>query len=177
MKPSPSSAVRARYGVSTVSWNPEPCSAFDTAVLYAIPYRISSWWRHQMETSSALLALCEENPPVTSAFPSQRPVMWSFDGFFDLRLNIQLSKQSRHQWFGTPSRSLRHYNDVISYHIRQIQLYHACWWFGNVRSQAILQFGQVIGPPGKISQGARWNSRLLTLIPSPRNPCFWLYFF
>ena len=32
------------------------------------------WWRHQMEIFSALLALCEGNPPVTGGFPSQRPV-------------------------------------------------------------------------------------------------------
>ena len=37
-----------------------------------------------METFSALLALCEGNPPVTSGFPSQRPVAQSFDIFFDL---------------------------------------------------------------------------------------------
>ena len=28
----------------------------------------SSWWRHQMEALSALLALCEGNPPVTGGF-------------------------------------------------------------------------------------------------------------
>ena len=32
------------------------------------------WWRHQMETFSALLILCAGNLPVTSEFPSQRPV-------------------------------------------------------------------------------------------------------
>ena len=36
-------------------------------------------WRFQMETFSALLALCEGNPPVTVGLPSQRPVMRSFD--------------------------------------------------------------------------------------------------
>ena len=61
-----------------------------------------SWWRHQMENFSALLALCEGNPPVTGGFPSQRPVTRSFDVFFDQRLN----KQSRRWWFGAPSRSL-----------------------------------------------------------------------
>ena len=38
-------------------------------------------WRHQMETFSALLALCEGNPPVTGGFPSQRPVTRSFEVF------------------------------------------------------------------------------------------------
>ena len=42
------------------------------------------WWRHQMETISEQLALCEENPPVTGGFPSQRPVTRNFDIFFDL---------------------------------------------------------------------------------------------
>ena len=31
------------------------------------------WWRHQMGTFSALLALCEGNPSVTGGFPSQGP--------------------------------------------------------------------------------------------------------
>ena len=59
-----------------------------------------------METFSALLALCEGNPPGTSRFPSQKPVTRSFDIFFDLRRNKRLSKQSRRRWFETPSRSL-----------------------------------------------------------------------
>ena len=45
-----------------------------------------SWWRHQMETFSALLALCAGNSPVTVEFPAQRPVTRSFDVFLDLRL-------------------------------------------------------------------------------------------
>ena len=57
-----------------------------------------SWWRHQMKTFSALLALRVENSPVTGEFPSQRPVTRSFDVLFDLRLNKQLSKQSRSLW-------------------------------------------------------------------------------
>ena len=60
-----------------------------------------SWRRHQMETCSALLVLREGNPPATGGFPSQRPVTWSFDVFFDLRLNIRLSKQSWGWWFET----------------------------------------------------------------------------
>ena len=70
-----------------------------------------AWWRHQMDTFSALLALCAGNSPVTGEFPAQRPVTRSFDGFFDLRLNKQLCKQSWGWWFETPSRSLCHYND------------------------------------------------------------------
>ena len=74
-----------------------------------------SCWRHQMETFSALLALCAGNSHVTREFTSQRAVTLSFDVFFDLRLNKRLSKQSRRRWFKTLSSSLwRHCNDVRS---------------------------------------------------------------
>ena len=69
------------------------------------------WWRHQMETFSALLALCAGTSPVTGELPSRRPVRRSFHAFFDLRLNKRLGKQSTHRWFETPSRSLwSHFN-------------------------------------------------------------------
>ena len=71
-----------------------------------------TWWRHQMETFFALLAICAGNPPVTGEFLSQRPVTRSFDVFFDLRLNKRLSKQSWGWWFETPSRSLWHHCNV-----------------------------------------------------------------
>ena len=74
---------------------------------------VLSWWRHQMETFPALLAICAGNSPV----PAQRPVKRSFDVFFDLRLNKRLSKQSWSWWFETLSRPLwRHRNG------------HS-WWF------------------------------------------------
>ena len=63
-----------------------------------------SWWRHQMETFSALLALCAGNSLVTGKFPTQRPVARRFDVFFDLRMKTRLSKQSRGWWFETLSR-------------------------------------------------------------------------
>ena len=75
----------------------------------------SAWWRHQMETSSALLALCAGNSPATGEFPTQRPVSRSFDLYFDLRPNKQLSKQSWGRWFETLSRPLwRHRNGTRS---------------------------------------------------------------
>ena len=36
-----------------------------------------SWWRHQMQTFSALLAICEGNPPVTGCFRSRGSLMFS----------------------------------------------------------------------------------------------------
>ena len=73
--------------------------------------QIVTWWRHQIETFFALLALCAGNPPFTGEFPSQRPVTRTFDIFFDLRPNKRLSKQSWGWWFEAPSRPLcRHCN-------------------------------------------------------------------
>ena len=80
-----------------------------------------SWWRHQMETFSALLAICAGNSPVTGECPTQRPVMRSFDVFFDLRLNKWLSKHSWGWWFETPSYPLWHHCNA--YYIVMLK-----WW-------------------------------------------------
>ena len=70
-----------------------------------------SWLRHQMETFSALLAICAGNSPVSGEVPAQRPVTRIFDVFFDLRLNKPMSKQWWGWWFETLSRPLwRHCN-------------------------------------------------------------------
>ena len=71
--------------------------------------KISAWPHHQMETFSALLVLYTGNSPVTSEFPSQRPVTRSFDVIFDLLLNKRFSKQSWGWWFEMPSCSLWHH--------------------------------------------------------------------
>ena len=44
---------------------------------------LTPWWRHQMETFSALLAICAGNSPVTGELPTQRPVTRSFDVYFE----------------------------------------------------------------------------------------------
>ena len=64
-----------------------------------------------METFSVLLALCAGNSPVTDEFPSQRPVTWSFDVFFDLHLNKGLSKQSCEA--GDLRRHHAHYDVIV----------------------------------------------------------------
>ena len=79
---------------------------------------LASWeYRSNMETFSALQALCAGNSPVIGEIPAQRRVTRSFDVFFDLRLNKHLSKQSWGWWFETPSRPLwRHCNDLVWEH-------------------------------------------------------------
>ena len=75
--------------------------------------QVITWWRHQMETFSALLALCAGNSPVPGEFPPQRSVTRSFDVIFDLHRNKRLSKQSWGWWFETLPRLLRrHSNDM-----------------------------------------------------------------
>ena len=78
-----------------------------------------TWWRHQMETFSALLALCAGNSPVPSEFPAQRPVTRSVDVFYDLHLSKRLSKQSWGWWLETPWRPLwRQCNEHGAFGIR-----------------------------------------------------------
>ena len=74
---------------------------------------VRAWWHHQMETFATSLAICAGNYPVTGESPSQRPVTWSFDGVFDLRLNKQLSKQSWGWWFDMQLRPLWQLHDFL----------------------------------------------------------------
>ena len=93
-----------------------------------------TWWRHQMETLSALLATCVGNSPASAEFPAQRPVTRSFDVFFDLCLNKRPRKQSRGWWFETLSRPLwRHCNDQQTYCIK---------WSITVYGMAFCQIGE-----------------------------------
>ena len=76
-----------------------------------------------MEIFSALIALGVGNSMVTGEFLAQRPMMRSFDVFFDLLLYTRLSKQSWDWWSDTPSCSLwRHCHYIDS----------ACWRLGSI---------------------------------------------
>ena len=66
----------------------------------------SSWSRHQMETLSTLLAFVSGNHRSPGKSPRTKASDAELWFFIDLRLNKRLSKQSRHRWFETPSRSL-----------------------------------------------------------------------
>ena len=69
-----------------------------------------TWWRHHMETFSALLAPCAGNSPVIGEFPAPRPVTRRLVVFFDLHLNKRLSKQWWGWWFETP---YAHYDVIV----------------------------------------------------------------
>ena len=103
----PSGADRTQVGLMFAPW------ALLSGDFMGKPYNLccfTSWWRHQMETFSALLAICAGSSPVPAEFPGQRPVTRSFDVFFDLRLNKRLSKQ----WWAGDLRRYRGYYDVIA---------------------------------------------------------------
>ena len=93
-----------------------------TGIIRTLGFQCNAWWRHQMKTFSALLALCAGNSPVSGEFPAQRPVTRSFGVVFDLRLIKRLSKHSRGWWFETLSRPLwRHCNGKWN------QLFNIAW--------------------------------------------------
>ena len=72
----------------------------------------NSFWRHQMETFSASLAICAGNSPVPGEFPAQRPVALSFDVFFDMHPNKWLCKRWWGWWFEAPSCPLWRHRSV-----------------------------------------------------------------
>ena len=87
------------------------------------------------------------NSLVTSEFHAQRPVMRSFDIFFDLRLNKRLSQQSGGWWFEMPSHPLWRYCNG----------YFMTWWHHGMERLSILLTiceGNPLGNSGFPSQRA-----------------------
>ena len=129
------------------------------------------WWRHQMKAFSALLALCARNSPVTGEFPSQRPVARGFDVFFDLLLNIRLSKQSRRRWFETHLRLLWRQCNTLKDCAVPIHMCYVAWpriWdevTGRLRPKCDLYCGKDIQ-----RFSSSWKSRALC----PRPVHLWL---
>ena len=90
---------------------------------------LNTWWRNQMETYFALLDLCVGHSPVVGEFPSQRPMMRSFDVFCRLHPHKRLSKQLIRRWFEVSWRSLkRHCNGVPVCYIRKTGIRRYWTW-------------------------------------------------
>ena len=113
----------------------------------------SSWWRHQMETFSALLALCAGNSPVSGEFPAQRPVTRSFGVFFDLHLIKRLSKHSRGWWFET----------------LWSPLWCHCYVLGKIHLQTHKKYINIVHSSNKVV------FRNTTLEAAPERKGYWLY--
>ena len=111
-----------------------------------------SWWRHQMETFSASLAICVGNSPVIGEFPAQRPVTRSLDVFFDLRLNKRLSEQSWGWWFETSVRPLWRHSKGSFW---SSDTYCPKWHYNMEATSVLLAFCKEIRPvtDGFLSQG------------------------
>ena len=71
-----------------------------------------SWWRHRMGTFLRNWPFVRgiHRSPVNSLHKGQ----WSFDVFFDLRMNKRLSKQSWGWWFEMPSHPLWRHCNVLN---------------------------------------------------------------
>ena len=65
----------------------------------ALPRR---WWRHDIGTSSAILALCVGNPPAIVESSLEVPELCSFKVLCGSSTNKPLHKQSSCHWFETP---------------------------------------------------------------------------
>ena len=70
------------------------------------PVIVVTWWRHQMEILSALLALCEGNPFVTGGFPSQ----WASDAELWCFLWSTPEKRAHNPEAGDSRRHHAHYD-------------------------------------------------------------------
>ena len=91
-------------------WLISKCDKVPIMCIYCMHDDVIKWKPFPM-----LLAICAGNSPVPGEFPTQRPVTWSFDVFFDLPPNKQLSKQWWGWWFGTQSCLLWHHNNGLSF--------------------------------------------------------------
>ena len=100
------------------------CVEAQWSLCYYIPSDHKFLFSFNMMTSSNGNVFCVTGPlcgeftgqrwiPLASEFPSQRPVMQSFDDFFDLRLNKRLSKQSWGWGFEMPLYPLWHHRNDL----------------------------------------------------------------
>ena len=103
-------------------------------------------WRHQIETFSALLALCEGNPPITGGFPSQRPVTRNFDVFIAWTLYWASNRNARDL-----KRHRAHYDATV-----MVKKYHCTSYDAIYRDGfgALLSWNvTLVDPDGNISFG------------------------
>ena len=86
-----------------------------------------AWWRHQIETFSAVLAICAGNSPVPGEFPAQRPVTRSL--MFSL-ICVWINGWVNNSEAGDLRRHRAHY-DVIVMDFSWRQLPSAFWFNPN----------------------------------------------
>ena len=89
-------------------------------------YRSNSWWRHQLETFSAIQAFCVGHSPATGEFPAQRPMTRSFDVFYDLGLNKCLTNNRE---AGDLRRPRTHYTGIVMWGTDYFVAAHPQPWY------------------------------------------------
>ena len=83
---------------SCYSWM-NSCALYITGVhSFRCSHSLGTWWRHQMDTFSVLLALCTGNSPVTGEVSSQGQVTRSLDFFICTLTHNQVNNRSPVIW-------------------------------------------------------------------------------
>ena len=77
---------------------------------FALHQITNTWWRHQMETYSASLAICSGKSPLPGEFPAQRPVTQSFD--FSL-VCVRINGWVNNRETGDLRRHRAHYDVIV----------------------------------------------------------------
>ena len=89
---------------------------------------VISWWRHQMETFSAVLVICAGNSPVTDEFPTQRPVTRSFDVSL---ICAWMNGWANNRETGDLTRHRAHYDVTVMFTPHGL---HVIWRWRNIHS-------------------------------------------
>ena len=103
------------------------------------------WWRHHMETLSALLAFCGRNPPVTDGFPSQS--QWRGALMFSL-IYVLTNGWANNRDAGDVRRHRAHHDVIVMFHtfinIRNLEKRHCFEYDVIVGQNRVLFYKSVI---------------------------------
>ena len=136
------------------------CLKFGIFLKVSCIVQIYAWFscivRNHHNGSHANHALCDEIPPVTSAFPSKAPVMGSFDAFFVDYLDELLIKQSIFWWFETswlPCNVIISMLKLVGWDMR-LSIKQSAWFWGCTGYRHV--FSKVSLQRGRISSSSSW---------------------
>ena len=92
---------------------------------FKLPITDNPWWRHQMETFSALLAFCAGNSPVPVNSPHKGQWRGALMFFLVYALTNDWVNKSWDWWSETPSRPLCRHSNAQG---RSIIFFFQIWW-------------------------------------------------
>ena len=123
------------------------------------------WWRHQMETYSALLVICAGNLPVPDEFCVQRPVTRSLvSSLIYARINGWVNNREA----GDLKRHRAHYDVIV---MRNKIMYVVPWWtvYKHTRMLIWCLFPSLLHNSSKKHQNNTLVSAWTVRSPSPYN--------